>query len=336
MGVGKGEWTLATKEEILALLKNREDFVSGQDLAEHFQMTRSAVWKHMAALRDMGYEIESVPAKGYRLRFAPNTMYAHEINAHLRTCWLGRNYRYETEVTSTNTVLKEMAEKDAPHGMVVAAGHQTAGKGRLGRKWSSAPYSGIWYSLLLRPDFPPQMAGVITLAAAVSVAQALEQFGVPVKIKWPNDILLNGKKLCGILSEMRGDMDHIQWIVVGIGVNLTATEATMPEEIRAVATSLTMSGFGDVPQNSLAAEILNRMEENYDLLCAEGFAPIRAEWMARGAFLNESITVNTIRGQMEGIFRGIDGDGCLLMERSAGKIERIAAGDVTTKNQNQK
>ena len=327
---------MATKEEILALLRNREDFVSGQDLAEHFQMSRAAVWKHMAALRELGYEIESVPAKGYRLQFAPNTMYAQEISPYLRTQWLGRHYRYETEVTSTNTILKELAEKNAPHGMVVAAGNQTAGKGRLGRKWSSAPYSGIWYSLLLRPDFPPQMAGVITLAAAVSVAQALEQFGVPVKIKWPNDILLNGKKLCGILSEMRGDMDHIQWIVVGIGVNLTATEATMPEEIRAVATSLTMSGFGDIPQNPLAAEILNRMEENYDLLREEGFAPLQKEWVKRGAFLNESITVSTIRGQREGIFRGIDGDGCLLMEREDGQIEKIAAGDVTTKKQEQK
>lgn len=317
------------KEQILALLKERNDFVSGQDIANRFQITRSAVWKHMAALKEMGYEIQSVPAKGYRLQHGPCTMYAHEISPYLHTAWLGRNYRYETEVTSTNTLLKELAEKGAPHGMVFAAGNQTAGKGRLGRKWSSAPYSGIWYSLLLRPEFPPQMAGVITLTAAVSVVQALEKFQVPVKIKWPNDILLNGKKLCGILSEMRGDMDHIQWIVVGIGVNLTATAETMPEEIRSVATSLAMSGYGKIPQNQLAAEILNAMEENYHLLCKEGFTTIRNQWMAYGAFLNEQISVSTIRGQKEGVFRGIDEDGCLLMETGAGAMERIAAGDVT-------
>lgn len=317
------------KEEILALLKAQDDFVSGQDIADRFQMTRSAVWKYMAALKEMGYEIQSVPAKGYRLQAGPSTMYAHEISPYLRTQWLGRNYLYEPEVTSTNTVLKELAEQDAPHGMVVAAGNQTAGKGRLGRKWSSAPYSGIWYSLLLRPEFPPQMAGVITLTAAVSVVQALEKFQVLAKIKWPNDILLNGKKLCGILSEMRGDMDHIQWIVVGIGVNLTATAETMPEEIRNVATSLAMSGYGQISQNQLAAEILNRMEENYNLLCQEGFMQLREQWMAHGAYLNEPISVNTTWGQKEGIFRGIDSDGCLLMETDAGTIERIAAGDVT-------
>ncbi len=317
------------KEELLALLKAQEDFVSGQDIADRFQMTRSAVWKHIAALREMGYEIQSVPAKGYRLQAGPNTMYAHEITPYLRTQWLGRNYHYETEVTSTNTLLKELAEKGAPHGMVMAAGNQTAGKGRLGRKWSSAPYSGIWYSLLLRPEFPPQMAGVITLTAAVSVVQALEAFQVSAEIKWPNDILLNGKKLCGILSEMRGDIDAIQWIVVGIGVNLTATEETMPEEIRNVATSLVMSGYGAVPQNQLAAEILNRMEENYNLLCREGFETLREQWMVHGAFLQEQVTVSTIRGQKEGVFRGIDGDGCLLMETVTGTIERIAAGDVT-------
>ena len=320
---------MGMKEELLALLKDQDDFVSGQDIADRFQMTRSAVWKHIAALREMGYEIQSVPAKGYRLQHGPSTMYAHEIAPYLRTQWLGRNYLYETEVTSTNTLLKVQAEKGAPHGMVIAAGNQTAGKGRLGRKWSSAPYSGIWYSLLLRPEFPPQMAGVITLTAAVSVVQALEKFQVPAKIKWPNDILLNGKKLCGILSEMRGDMDHIQWIVVGIGVNLTATAETMPEEIRSVATSLTMSGYGEIPQNQLAAEILNCMEDNYCLLCEEGFMQLQEQWMAHGSFLGEQITVSTTRGQKEGIFRGIDGDGCLLMETAAGDMERIAAGDVT-------
>lgn len=322
------------KEEILALLKAQDDFVSGQELAEHFQMTRSAVWKHIAALREMGYEIQSVPARGYRLQAGPNTMYAHEISPYLKTQWLGRNYLYETEVTSTNTLLKERAEKGAPHGMVIAAGNQTAGKGRLGRKWSSAPYSGIWYSLLLRPEFPPQMAGVITLTAAVSVVQALAKFQVPAKIKWPNDILLNGKKLCGILSEMRGDIDAIQWIVVGIGVNLTATEETMPEEIRNVATSLVMSGYGNISQNQLAAEILNAMEENYNLLCQEGFVQLREQWLLHGAYLNEQISVSTIRGQKEGIFRGIDEDGCLLMETATGTIERIAAGDVIAKKQN--
>lgn len=321
------------KEQILALLKETDDFVSGQALAEQFQMTRSAVWKHIAALRQQGYEIESVPAKGYRLRFAPNTMYPSEINPYLRTQWIGRNYIYKTEVTSTNTVLKELAEQGAPAGTVVAAGSQIGGKGRLGRKFVSAPYSGIFYSILLRPEFPPQMAGVVTLMAAVSVVQALDGFQVPAKIKWPNDILLHGKKLCGILTEMRGDMDHIDWIIPGIGINVAATAETMPEEIRAVATSLAMSGYGHIKQVKLAAEVLNRLEENYHILCTEGFAPIRAQWLEHGAFLQQQITVSTIRGEKEGICCGIDEDGCLLLKLADGNTERIAAGDVTRKKQ---
>ncbi len=320
------------KEEILALLKQQEDFVSGQSLADRFHITRAAVWKHIDALRKQGYEIQSVPAKGYRLCFARRRP-PKEIMAFLRTDFIGRNYKYEEEVTSTNTVLKAMAEKGAPAGTVVAAGNQTGGKGRLGRKFICAPYSGIWYSILLRPDFPPQVAGVITLTAAVSVAQALDKWGIPVKIKWPNDILLQGKKLCGILTEMRGDMDHVEWLVIGIGVNVSATAQTMPEELQGVATSLAMSGYGDIKQAELAAEILNRLEENYHVLCAEGFAPIQQQWMTYGAFLQQPITVYTIRGKKDGICCGIDEEGYLLLETAPGQKEKIAAGDVTRKKE---
>ena len=319
------------KEQILALLAGQKDFISGEVLAQRLHITRAAVWKHISLLKQQGYDIQSVPAKGYRLVSSPATMYAYELQPYLKTKEIGRHYQYETQLTSTNTVLKTLAEQGAPHGMVLAAAMQTAGKGRLGRSWSSIPYCGIWYSVLLRPEFPPQMAGVITLTAAVSVVEALSAYGVPAKIKWPNDILLQGKKLCGILSEMRGDMDTIQWIILGIGVNVGVAAESMPEELQAIATSLAMSGYGHISQPVLAAEILNCLEKNYHILCCQGFSSLREIWMRHGAFLDELITVSTIRGVKEGICRGIDEEGYLLLEDADGSREKIAAGDVTKK-----
>ena len=222
---------MAMKSEILALLRESGDYISGQELCNRFGVSRTAVWKVMKQLKEEGYIIEAVQNKGYRLTENPDVFSASELKSRIRNQWAGRELYFYGETGSTNTDAKRLGEEGAPHGTVVAADMQTAGRGRRGRTWESPAGKDIYFSILLRPEFAPDKAAGLTLVMALAVARAVEEkCGVEAGIKWPNDVVVNGKKICGILTEMTVETDYIQHVVTGVGINVNMD--SLPERRR--------------------------------------------------------------------------------------------------------
>ena len=225
------------RAETLRLLRESGENVSGQDLCEHFGISRTAVWKIMNQLKEEGYEIEAVQNKGYRLLNEPDLMTKDELESRTHTKYVGQTVYYSHEVDSTNTWAKRLAEEGAPNGTLTTAETQTAGKGRRGRVWKSPEGTSVSMSLLLYPDLEPAKAPMLTIVMGLAVVQGVQRaLGVDTRIKWPNDAVLNGKKLCGILTEMSAQIDYINYVVIGTGINVNQTE--FPEEIAEIATSL--------------------------------------------------------------------------------------------------
>ena len=202
------------------MLKETDDYLSGQEICERLNVSRTAVWKVIKQLETEGYEIEAVRNRGYRLRFLGDVLSQAELESSIDSEWAGKNILYFDETDSTNTEIKKAAEKDAPHGTLAVADYQSMGKGRRGRSWAAPHGVGIWMSLLLRPELPPTCASMLTLVAALAVADGIREVcDLEAKIKWPNDIVVNGKKVCGILTEMSTELECINYIVTGIGIN---------------------------------------------------------------------------------------------------------------------
>lgn len=318
---------------ILAVLREAGDrFVSGEELSRRFGISRTAVWKHIQYLQAAGYPIEAVRNRGYRLGQAEQPLRADAIQAGLATARLGRKMMVLETVDSTNRVAFSEAEKGAPEGYTVLAERQTAGKGRRGRHWHSPPGVGIWMSLILRPPLPIVQAPQLTLMAAVSVAEAVREVtGVPVGIKWPNDLLLpDGRKVCGILTEMSAEAEQIQFIVLGIGLNVSHREDDFPEELRSAAGSLAMVMEGKIPSRiALVQSILRHLEEDYDVFCRSGgFAALRPRWEAYNVTIGRRIAVQTGRGRITGWARRIDDEGALWVEDGTGREEKIISAEV--------
>src|SRR5690606_22693461 len=198
------------KNKILEKLKNSGDFISGQEISKEFHMTRAAIWKYINILREEGYNIESVPSKGYRLSSLPDLLTYEEIKEYLNTDFIGRSVYYFDSIDSTNKKAKEIAI-DESEGAVLIAEEQTQGKGRMGRSWVSPKSKGIWMSIILKPDLEPMKVPKLTLIGAAAVHKALDNMGIKTQIKWPNDILINGKKICGILTEMSGELNMVNY-----------------------------------------------------------------------------------------------------------------------------
>ena len=209
------------KAEILKMLRETDSYVSGQELCNKFGVSRTAVWKAINQLKENGYEIEAVQNKGYHLLSAPDVMDVTELESIHSTEWAGCELYYYDSIDSTNTKAKELAEDGHPSGTLVVADQQTAGKGRRGRSWESPTGTGIFMTLMLKPEINPNNASMLTLVAAMATTRAIRRVtGVPAMIKWPNDIVMNGKKVCGILTEMSAQFDYINHIVIGIGINV--------------------------------------------------------------------------------------------------------------------
>ena len=220
---------IKVKTEVLRMLKETDDYLSGQEICERLNVSRTAVWKVIKQLETEGYEIEAVRNRGYRLRFLGDILSQAELESSIDSGWAGKNILYFDETDSTNTEIKKAAEKDAPHGTLAVADYQSMGKGRRGRSWAAPHGVGIWMSLLLRPELPPTCASMLTLVAALAVADGIREVcDLEAKIKWPNDIVVNGKKVCGILTEMSTELECINYIVTGIGINVANHE--FPEE----------------------------------------------------------------------------------------------------------
>ena len=257
------------KTEIIKLLKAAPDYVSGQELCETFGVSRTAVWKVIRQLQEDGYEIEAKRNRGYRLGDSGDVFTGAELRSLLNTRWVGHNLVFLEQVDSTNEEAKRQAEKGAPDGTLVAAAEQSAGKGRRGRTWISEKGTGVWMSLLLRPDFPPECASMLTLVAAMAVEKGISRVtGVDGQIKWPNDVVIEGKKVCGILTEMSTEMECIHYVVVGIGINVGTEE--FPEEIRDLATSLYLSTQKKVKRAVLAAAVAEAWEFYYEQFLKSG------------------------------------------------------------------
>ncbi len=313
------------KDEILEkLIINKDKYVSGERIAAELSVSRSAVWKYIKILRDEGFMIESSTNLGYSIKGTPDTLSSGWIKAGLRTSFIGKDIKFFKETESTNTIAREMA-KSVEDGTVVIAESQTGGRGRLGRKWIS-PEGGIWLSIILKPGMQPEHASRITLLAGVSVARTIRALGLPAKIKWPNDILINGKKVCGILTEIGAEVDRIDYIIVGIGIDANVDTESFPGEIRDISTSLKKELGKEIDRAEFIRELLKEFEIIYLKFLKEGFSSILEEWRALSATIGEWVKITIQARTVYGEAIGVDNEGALIIEKSDGQLEKILAG----------
>lgn len=321
------------RSKILQLLKDcREDYISGEEIATRLQVSRTAIWKHIKALRDSGYIIESSPRNGYKLLNAPDLLSIAELIPQLNTKFLGHELHYFDVIDSTNTKAKELATKNCADGTVVIADYQTQGRGRLARSFFSPKSMGIYASVVLRPAFLPPDAPKCTLMAAVAIAQAIEEVTkIRVGIKWPNDLLYQGHKIAGILTEMNAEMDKINYIIVGFGININQKLEDIPEELQSIMSSLAMISGEELSRQKILISILQHLEQLYIISQEQGFSSILDIWRKYAITLNQEIKVLAPNETYVGIAMDIDDDGALLVQVN-GQIKRVLAGDVSIRN----
>ncbi len=319
------------KTEILKLLRESGDYISGQELCSLFGVSRTAVWKVINQLKEEGYGIEAVQNKGYRLRLNPDVLSYSELKSRIRNNWAGSEIYYYEETGSTNIDAKRLGEEGAAHGTIVVADKQNAGRGRRGRAWQSPAGKDIYFTILLRPSFKPDKASGLTLVMALSVAQAVERkCSLKAGIKWPNDVVLNGKKICGILTEMNMETDYIQHVVIGVGINVNLDE--MPEEISQTATSILRERGEKTARAELLQEVLVRFEENYGMYEKElDLSYMLEEYNSYLVNVDKQVKVLDPKGEFEGIARGINASGELLIETPDGKVAEVYAGEVSVR-----
>lgn len=307
-------------------------YVSGESLASGIGVSRAAIWKHINAMRKKGYEIEATPKLGYRLMSAPDSLHAEQIVSLLTTRIIGKEIVHFDIAGSTNDEAKVLALKGVREGTVVIAEQQTNGKGRLERFWVS-PKGGVWLSVVLRPRIIPMVASRLPIMSAVVVAKTIELMGINPEIKWPNDIVVNGKKVCGILLELAAQPDRIDYVVVGIGVNANFELASFSDELKDFSTSLMMISGHRIDRVQLTANLLSLLEKEYDRFVAGDWDGIKGDWLKRCGMLNSLITLDTFDGEITGKFIGIDDYGALLLKSFNGEVGSYTAGDVTVKKQ---
>jgi BirA family biotin operon repressor/biotin-[acetyl-CoA-carboxylase] ligase len=320
---------MTTDAKILSALRSESDGVSGAQLAEQLAISRAAVWARIEELRQAGYEIEAGPHFGYRLVSSPDALHADDLLARLGpTKVVGRDIRVFEETTSTNDVIEKLARDGVKEGAVVFAESQTRGRGRLGRKWISPSHEGLWFSILLRPDLRPQETTQLTVAAATALRRAIfAETQLPLEIKWPNDLLVRGKKIAGVLTEMSAEVDRVRHVILGIGVSVNVE--SFPSELRKAATSLKIESGRKFDRAELAAAILRELDRDYARVCSGKFSELADEWEAHCATLGINVTVQIGARKIRGCAESLDDDGALLLRTEHGRLERITGGDVT-------
>ncbi|MCD6526080.1 MAG: biotin--[acetyl-CoA-carboxylase] ligase [Desulfuromonas sp.] len=322
------------REQILALFLGAGDvFLSGEDISQRLGVSRAAIWKHISQLRELGYTIEAVPSRGYHLLSQPDLLLPAAVQAGLDTRCIGQRVEYFTETDSTNVRAQELAEHGALEGTVVIADSQSAGRGRMGRRWSSPAGVNLYTSIVLRPRMLPTQAAQLTFLSAVAVARTIEQVtGVKVTVKWPNDILLDGRKIAGLLNELSAEMEGVHHVVLGIGVNLNMTADQFPDDLRYPATSLLLHTGQPVCRLEFAQQLLRQLDELYQLFLRQGFVPIRLAWEALFELLGRTVEVDCGGQIFVGDVAGLAEDGALLLDLQGGGRQEIYAGDVTPLN----
>ncbi|WP_436372658.1 biotin--[acetyl-CoA-carboxylase] ligase [Cytobacillus sp. BC1816] len=317
------------KKLIDAFTKSKGEYLSGQYLADLIGCSRTAVWKHIEELRKEGFELEAVRRKGYRITKTPEKVTPDEIRLGLQTETLGRQIHHEESVDSTQKIAHRLAYEGAQEGTVVIAEEQLSGRGRMDRRWHSPKSTGVWMSVILRPNIPPPKAPQLTLITAVAVVQAIEVLtDLTPQIKWPNDILMNGKKVTGILTELQADADRIISIIIGIGINVNQELDDYPDELKDIATSISIEKGENLSRAELIRVLLGKLENLYKLYLDKGFYPIKLLWESYAVSIGKNLTARTITGSIYGKALGITEDGVLMIEDSSGKVHHVYSADI--------
>ena len=319
------------KGQILKLLKETDGYLSGQELCEKFGVSRTAVWKVINQLKEEGYEIEAVRNKGYVLKGTADVLSRAELSTVIHTGWAGANVVYFDRTDSTNIQARRLAEEGAPHGTLVVADRQDGGKGRRGRSWTSPSGVGIWMSMALRPKISPLSASMLTLVFALATRKGIEEAtGLDSQIKWPNDLVLHKKKICGILTEMSTELMEIQYVVCGIGINVNQTE--FPEEIRKTATSLYLETGVKHQRSIIIAKIMEAFEAYYgQFVKTQDMSALLSEYNAHLVNLGNEVCVLAPEGEFRGISEGINETGGLLVRRPDGTVTEVISGEVSVR-----
>jgi BirA family transcriptional regulator, biotin operon repressor / biotin---[acetyl-CoA-carboxylase] ligase len=317
--------------QILAAMRTAGDAgVSGAELAQKTGISRAAIWARIEELRALGYQIQAAPHQGYHLLSVPDVLHADDLLSRLPTRIVGRYIQVFQETSSTNDLIEKLARDGVREGAVVFAESQTKGRGRLGRHWLSPPKKGLWFSVLLRPKLRPQAATQLTILAATALSRAIQKItGLTPEIKWPNDILIRGRKTAGILTELSAELDSIKYLILGIGLDVNLNGSDFPANLRALATSLKIETGRAVDRAALAAEILIQIDHDYHRICGGHFETIANEWEAQCTTIGRNVVVDYGHRKIQGRVESLDADGALLLRTQHGRLERIMGGDVT-------
>jgi BirA family biotin operon repressor/biotin-[acetyl-CoA-carboxylase] ligase len=314
------------KEKILDYLNKKHDYLSGDQISKHLGISRQGLWKHIQELKDSGYQIVAVPHLGYRLESCPDRLFVFEVARGLNTKFIGKKIHYFDYLSSTMDLAMQLGMDGAAGGSVVLAESQIKGRGRLGRDWFSPKYKGIYLSLILRPRILPAACPILTLMSAVSICEAVKEvIDLDVQIKWPNDVLIHHKKVAGILTEMNAEVDKVNFVVIGIGLNVNNDK----KSLIAGATSLKQEQGVEISRVFLLQELLRRIENNYLLLEDKGSQEIINKWRNFTLTLGTRVKVDYQNKHIEGQATDIDSDGALLIRKDSGLTQKISSGDVT-------
>lgn len=313
------------------MLRESDGYVSGQQLCEKLGVSRTAVWKAVNGLKEKGYQVEAVRNRGYRIIESPDILVKEELSSMIDTEWAGQTIYYFDQIDSTNIRAKQLGEEGVPHGTLIVAGQQNAGRGRRGRTWESPPGVSIYMSIVLRPEMPPVKAPMLTLVMALSAADSLKECtGLDVQIKWPNDIILNGKKLAGILTEMSTEMDYINHVVIGVGINVNTER--LPEELEEKATSLRLETGRIIRRSEIIASIMKEFEKNYQLFIeTQGLRQMQEKYNSLLVNREKEVRILGVKEEYTAYALGINEKGELLVRRDNGEIEAILAGEVSVR-----
>lgn len=325
------------KAEILKMLREADGYISGQEICEKFGVSRTAVWKVIRQLQEDGYEVEAVRNKGYHMVESPDVLTKEEVESCMRTEWAGRNVVCYKVTDSTNLRVKQLGDEGAPAGTLVVAEEQTAGRGRRGRSWESPAETGIFMSVLLRPNIAPDKASMLTIVMACSTAEGIKKYfeneGVlcpEIQIKWPNDIVVNGKKLAGILTEMSTQIDYINHVTVGVGINVNTKK--FPEELKDRATSLYIECGHTVKRAPVIASIMECLEANYRVfLETEDLSGLLETYMSMLVNRDRDVLVLDPKGEYKARALGINKNGELIVKVEDGTQVCVYAGEVSVR-----
>lgn len=321
----------STRNKLIQILSQHQDtYISGQMMSDELNISRSAIWKHMNELKKDGYEIEGKANKGYRIISYPDKVSENTITWGLETSWLGKQVIHKETVPSTQRIAHELALDGARHGTIIIADEQTKAKGRVDKTFYSKKDQGIWMSMVLRPGIPPYLAPQLTLLTATVLANVMDQHAnIKPQIKWPNDVLIDGKKVSGILTEMQAEQDKIVYVIIGIGINMNQQQADFPDTVKDHVTSLNMASGSNLEMVPFIQKLLQTFELKYNQFIDQGFNLVKQDWESYGFRLNERLEIKTGKEQWNGLFLGIAEDGALLAERESGKIEKIYSGEIS-------